>query len=121
MHPESDNRQAGTEERPTEILCAKPKCRKPTPRGHRRCMHCGAHLYVTCNECGHRNVRVAANCTHCGHHLHRSFWRRLAKRYPKIAPFHILLIAVIFALGLAFVFLLPKVLERLPQPEPIQQ
>jgi uncharacterized paraquat-inducible protein A len=105
----SESERVESEVKQAEIVCA--KCHQRSQRGHGRCTHCGAHLYVTCNECGYRNDRSATHCTRCKHNLHRSFWRRLTKKHPKIAPVHILVIIVIFTVGLVLVIALPRLLE----------
>lgn len=37
-----------------------------------RCDRCGAHLFVKCGHCGHKNARVISRCEKCQHRLHKS-------------------------------------------------
>lgn len=77
----------------TGVVCA--KCAQLNPNGRKICESCGAHLFVTCQHCGHRNQRIAPQCSHCGTRLHRSFWRRWRKKLftdrGRLKPIHLLM------------------------------
>jgi predicted amidophosphoribosyltransferase len=82
-------------------LCA--KCDHMNPGGSNVCHVCGAHLYVSCHHCGHRNQRVMSHCAHCGERLHRSLLRRWHRKlFPKhssLKLWHVLLLIVTVAIA----------------------
>jgi hypothetical protein len=98
-----------------EVACA--KCHTVNPRGSNVCSQCGAHLYVTCHGCGHRNERYFVRCAHCGRRLHRSFWRRMRKKYlpddRKVKPLYVVLLIIMVLLAYKIIIWLS---ELRPQP-----
>jgi len=59
------------------LPCA--KCDHVNPSESNTCEACGSHLWVSCHDCGHRNVRAEARCVECGGRLHRAWWKRVSK------------------------------------------
>ncbi len=86
------------------LPCA--KCRRLNAAAAKVCQYCGAHLFVTCPDCGHRNERALARCGSCGRRLHRSWWRRFRKRLflksQNVTPLQLalLVLGVLAAFGL---------------------
>lgn len=91
---------------PDSVFCA--RCDHRNPDGFKTCEKCGSHLYVTCHNCGKRNERAATRCDECGMRLHRSFFRKLRKRFQKtsrhISIGQLLLLAL--CVGLAFLLIM---------------
>ena len=79
------------------------------------CESCGAHLYVTCQNCGHRNERSRSRCVECRHKLHRSWFKRLARKKGKISLLQVALLVIGILLGLAVVVYFSEL--RVPEPE----
>lgn len=83
--------------RKKDLDCA--KCGHSNAGGLNHCTSCGARLYISCHNCGHSSARIATRCGKCGSRLHRSFWRRLEKRFfgsrAKITPLQIFLLVVV--------------------------
>jgi|688.fasta_scaffold77661_2 hypothetical protein len=44
-----------------------------------RCDRCGAHLFVLCSGCGHKNPRVISRCEKCQHRLHKTVKDRVRR------------------------------------------
>ncbi len=91
-----------------EVVCA--KCHAANPHGANTCGACGAHLYVSCHHCGHRNERHHLRCTSCGLRLHRTFWRRVRKKvFPDagmVRPQHVVLLVVMVLAGFLLILLI---------------
>lgn len=87
------------------VYCA--RCDHQNPWEFKTCEKCGAHLYVTCHNCGKRNERAAIRCDECGRPLHRSFLKKLRRKFRKgsryITPGQLLLLLA--AVGLAFLLI----------------
>ena len=60
------------------LLCV--ECEHLNPSGEQVCFKCGAHLYLFCDACGHRNERVYTSCRECKRPLHRSKWSRWVEK-----------------------------------------
>lgn len=60
------------------VLCA--KCEHLNPPHSNECETCGAHLFLSCKECGEGNERVRTRCLKCGRRLHRSWLQRSRKK-----------------------------------------
>ncbi len=90
------------------IVCA--KCEELNPAGSKLCTFCGAHLFVTCHRCGHRNQRILAQCAKCGSRLHRSARRHWYKRlFPERGKFSLVHVVLILIVTLVAYLIIVKV------------
>lgn len=84
------------------VLCA--KCNYLNENGCSSCKLCEARLFISCNDCGHRNQRVHTRCASCGRKLHRGLFAKLKKKLGlkagQLTPLQILLSIV--GIGLCF-------------------
>jgi hypothetical protein len=99
------------------VLCA--KCEHLNAPELHACERCGAHLYIKCNSCGHRNPRVRSRCGECGQRMHRTFWHKWEKKIlgkqRKITLYQV--IFVIIAAYVAYRIIVKIVEYEPPVPE----
>ncbi len=112
----TENDPAGAPPKPANergILCA--KCEHLNPGDTNVCSYCGAHLFVTCHHCGHRNQRAYSRCAHCRRRLHRSLIRKwykwMFRGQAKAKPLHFVLMIIV-------VFIAYKIIVHLAEYQP---
>jgi hypothetical protein len=107
----SEQVPAEAERKDRGVLCA--KCEHLNAWGRNECKRCGAHLYITCTDCGQRNERVRTRCANCTRRLHHSIFDRIGRRISKGAMQFTGLQVVIFCIGVAFALAVIIVLSQL--------
>jgi hypothetical protein len=96
------------------VLCA--KCEHLNVWARNECKRCGAHLFITCTDCGQRNERVRTRCSNCERKLHHSLFDRMSRKAFKGAFRLNSLQVLIFCLGVALAFAVIMLFSRLEIP-----
>ena len=114
MNPKAKAPRKPDPVQPTQVYCA--KCDHQNPGDVVSCEKCGAHLFITCHNCGFRNERAASRCDECGQRLHRSLLRKLRKKFRRGGRHFSFGQLVLLAIVVGMAFIVVKFLNDLKLP-----
>jgi hypothetical protein len=73
-------------------------------------------LYVSCRDCGERNLRSQTRCSACGRRLHRPLLQKIFTlklgRTTKVTPLQLLLLVIAVAFGYKAIVFFVETLSR---------